>query len=192
MFGSSVLDTAIGLALIYLTFSLVVTSLNEMTATVLALRAKNLETGLRNLLRDDTARQEITGFFAAPFWWLAAKLRGKAIRDSDPIPLETPIVHENRPQETAEDAPDDGLATRLYRHGLIDGLSRERSLPSYIPPSEFAQALFDLLTGRHGATKTEGRRRIHLPRHWRILGQGSRAALAAGTFGGAVAGRSAI
>jgi hypothetical protein len=53
MFGSAVLDTALGLAFLYLLLSLLVTGLNELIEAGLKKRAKNLELGLRELLGRD-------------------------------------------------------------------------------------------------------------------------------------------
>jgi hypothetical protein len=50
MFGSAVLDTAIGLAFLYLLLSLLVTGINELIETWLKNRAKDLEQGLKELL----------------------------------------------------------------------------------------------------------------------------------------------
>lgn len=50
MFGSAVLELAIGLVYVYLLLSVICTVLNEWIAGVLGLRAKTLGVGLRNLL----------------------------------------------------------------------------------------------------------------------------------------------
>ncbi len=52
MFGSEVLEIAIGLALIYLLLSIIVTGITEAVARLTALRAKNLHKGIKNLLDD--------------------------------------------------------------------------------------------------------------------------------------------
>lgn len=52
MFGSAILDVAIGMVFIYLLLSLIVTSLSELVAAVLKWRSKNLEKGIRHLLSD--------------------------------------------------------------------------------------------------------------------------------------------
>ncbi len=53
MFGSEVLDAAIGLIFIYCLLSLVCTLINEWIAGVFKLRAKTLEDGIASLLRDE-------------------------------------------------------------------------------------------------------------------------------------------
>jgi len=50
IFGSTVLDTAIGLVLVYLLLSLICTTINEWIAGIFGTRAKFLEQGLRRLL----------------------------------------------------------------------------------------------------------------------------------------------
>jgi hypothetical protein len=52
MFGSAILDVAIGMVFVYLLLALIVTSLSELISAVLKWRAKNLEKGIRHLLSD--------------------------------------------------------------------------------------------------------------------------------------------
>lgn len=52
MFGSAILEIAIGLALIYLLLSIVVTGITETFSRIAALRSKNLYAGVKNLLDD--------------------------------------------------------------------------------------------------------------------------------------------
>src|SRR5204863_2018732 len=51
MFGSSILDLAIGLIFVFLVVSLIVTAVSELIASWLKWRATNLEQGIRNLLQ---------------------------------------------------------------------------------------------------------------------------------------------
>lgn len=52
MFGSTVLEVAIGLVFIYLLLSLLCSAINEWIAQIFALRARTLSEGIKNLLRD--------------------------------------------------------------------------------------------------------------------------------------------
>src|SRR4051812_44252931 len=52
MFGSSFLEVAIGVILMYLLLSLVCSSVNEAIATVLQVRSTTLFNGIKNLLND--------------------------------------------------------------------------------------------------------------------------------------------
>ncbi|MGH2945481.1 MAG: hypothetical protein ACRDPC_04350 [Solirubrobacteraceae bacterium] len=49
--GSQVLEVVLGLAFVYLVFSLICSALQELVATVFAWRAKNLEEGLRSMFQ---------------------------------------------------------------------------------------------------------------------------------------------
>lgn len=51
MFGSQIVDIAIGLIFVYLLLSLICSVLNEWVAALFSMRAKNLEAGIRNLLQ---------------------------------------------------------------------------------------------------------------------------------------------
>lgn len=53
MFGSNILETAIGLVFVYLAFSLVCSGVREWIAVVLNTRAKTLKKGILNLLKDE-------------------------------------------------------------------------------------------------------------------------------------------
>lgn len=52
MFGSTILDVAIGLVFIYFLLSMVSSHINEIVASVLQWRAKDLEEGIRSMLAD--------------------------------------------------------------------------------------------------------------------------------------------
>jgi len=52
MFGSSILDVAIGLTLVFLLTGVLCTAVMEVVSSLLALRARTLEEGLRHLLDD--------------------------------------------------------------------------------------------------------------------------------------------
>ncbi|MBV8858746.1 MAG: DUF1906 domain-containing protein [Acidobacteria bacterium] len=56
MFGSDILDIAIGLVFVYLLLSLICSILNEWIAALFSMRATNLEDGIRNLLTGSTAK----------------------------------------------------------------------------------------------------------------------------------------
>jgi hypothetical protein len=108
MFGSTVIDIAIGLIFVYLLLSLVCSAFNELIERFARYRAADLERGLGELVRDDD--------------WVS----------------------------------------RIYNHPLIWGLfegeysPRAKNLPSYIPATNFALTVMDLIlpgTGATGATQ---------------------------------------
>jgi hypothetical protein len=59
MFGSEILEVAIGLVMIYLVMSLLCTAVTEWVARIWALRAKNLKDGIYNLINDDKGLKEM-------------------------------------------------------------------------------------------------------------------------------------
>ena len=63
MFGSAILDVAIGMVLVYLILSLVVTALQELIASLLKWRSETLCEGIRELLCDDKDQKEWTKKF---------------------------------------------------------------------------------------------------------------------------------
>jgi hypothetical protein len=59
MFGSGILEVAVGLAFVYFALSTVASHVNEQVAGILAWRAKDLEKGIQNLLADPTLAQKV-------------------------------------------------------------------------------------------------------------------------------------
>jgi hypothetical protein len=66
MFGSAILDTAIGLIFVYLVVSLIVSAANELLAALFRWRANNLCLGIRELLQDPTITGLATRFYEHP------------------------------------------------------------------------------------------------------------------------------
>lgn len=66
MFGSVVLDVAIGLIFVYLLVSLMVTSVTELTSGLLKWRSQNLWKGVRNLLDSGAARTWVDKLYGHP------------------------------------------------------------------------------------------------------------------------------
>ncbi len=54
MFGSSILEVAIGVIFVYLLLSLICTAINEGIASFINKRGQNLFEGIKNLLNDPT------------------------------------------------------------------------------------------------------------------------------------------
>jgi hypothetical protein len=59
MFGSGILEVAVGLAFVYFALSTVASHVNEQVAGMLAWRAKDLEKGILNLLADPNLAQQV-------------------------------------------------------------------------------------------------------------------------------------
>ena len=66
MFGSAILDTAIGLIFVFLVVSLVVSAANELLAGLFKWRANNLFLGIRQLLQDPSVTGLVTRFYEHP------------------------------------------------------------------------------------------------------------------------------
>ncbi len=106
MFGSELLDVAIGMVFVFLLLSLICSAVAELLETRLKNRAGDLEKGIIGLLGSNT-----------------------------------------------------GLVDKLYNHGLIFSLyrgsyeeaSKSKTLPSYIPSKDFANALTSILGPDSGA-----------------------------------------
>ena len=66
MFGSAILDTAVGLIFVFLAVSLVVSAANELLAALFRWRAKNLFLGIRELLHDPAMTGLVNRFYEHP------------------------------------------------------------------------------------------------------------------------------
>ena len=145
MFGSVVLDVAIGMAFVYLLLSLIASVVQEMLAAFMQLRAANLERGLRSLFSGDSLSAEMDLVDSLYDHGLVRGLYSDPVRDSKKVP--------SRFRKTMD-------AVRLQARRLI-GISPDKPLgiaanplllPSYIPSRTFALAMIDILN----AKKEEG------------------------------------
>ena len=59
MFGSALLEIFIGLAFVYLLLAVICSAVSEWIARIFAMRSKNLEAGIRNLLEDPKLVEEL-------------------------------------------------------------------------------------------------------------------------------------
>ncbi len=160
MFGSVILDVAIGMAYIYLLLSLVASVINEALASLVQSRAANLQRGLRSLLSGDSIESGaltlvdniynhglIRGLYQDP----AIDLRDLAADLKD---LATD-VEKNPAPDLKTDLSQLGWwsRVRLVLQKLvgiapgkeIQGVSNPLLLPSYIPARAFALAMIDIL-----------------------------------------------
>jgi len=64
VFGSTALEVAIGVIFVYLSLSLVCTAANELIASLMAWRARNLATGIRNLLNYQDHDELLKGIYS--------------------------------------------------------------------------------------------------------------------------------
>jgi hypothetical protein len=119
--GSAAVDVLIGLAFVYLLFSLFCSAIQEAIAAIWDWRARNLEKALRGLLEDRTAGE--TG--------------------SDPSAVATGA---RNLQNLTQKFYGHGLIRGLYQDARgITSFGRNKRGPSYIHPRTFATTLLDLL-----------------------------------------------
>jgi hypothetical protein len=78
MFGSVILDVAIGLSFVYLFLSLVGSTITEIVSSILKMRSKNLEEGIRAVLNDPAGKGIAKEFYNHPL------IRGLARSGSKP------------------------------------------------------------------------------------------------------------
>jgi hypothetical protein len=147
MFGSVVLNVAIGMVFIYLLLSLIASVIQEMLAAFMQLRSANLERGLRSLFSGDSLSAEKDLVDCIYDHALVRGLYSDPLRDS------------NKLQSRFRKMMD---AVRQLARRLI-GISPDKPLtiqanplllPAYIPSRTFALALIDVLN----ANKEQGYR----------------------------------
>lgn len=145
MFGSVVLDVAIGMAFVYLLMSLIASVVQELLAAFMQLRAANLEKGLRSLFSGDSLSAEMDLVNSIYDHGLVRGLYSDPKRDSGKLP------------NIFRRAMD---WVRMVMRRLI-GINVDKPLtilvdplllPAYIPSRTFALALIDTLN----ANKKEG------------------------------------
>jgi hypothetical protein len=84
MFGSTVLEIAIGLTLVYLLLSLICSAINEWIASLLALRANTLLEGIKNLLDDPERARTLYEHPLIDAFARSARFRAIAKKDGKP------------------------------------------------------------------------------------------------------------
>lgn len=159
MFGSEIIDAALGLFLVYFLFSMVCSAVNELIMGHLASwRAKTLETAITRMLADHTVAK---AFFAQPL------IRGLT-KDGESIPtyISAPtfidgliaLAHSQAvPPPISPPAPAAGVLVPLPDKGVAE-LEALRAVVSRIPTADTRAVLSSLL---HGVPNiTEGRKRL--------------------------------
>jgi hypothetical protein len=130
LFGSTILEVAIGMIFVYLLLSLICSGVNEVIATNTKRRAWMLEEGIRNLLLDEALGQSLT---------------------EDALKLKRVLMKKG---EAADNAQGDAttLSNIFYEHPLIKSLYQprwrgmEQKKPAYIPARTFALTVLDIIT----------------------------------------------
>ena len=122
--SSAILDVAIGVAFVYLFFSLICSVVNEAIASILALRARNLVAGVNSLFSESKTKEG--GEYLVQLIYQHGLVRG---------------LFKDPPDQQKPDA----LALAKWTNLKVN-------LPSYIPARTFATALLDILVPSDGKT----------------------------------------
>lgn len=127
MFGSIILDMAIGLALVYLFLSLICTTVNEAIAGFFNLRARTLEKALVSMIDNPDLVEKI---YNSPviFGLWQSRTRLKTAEPSGPAATTSEIAA--------------GFEKGV---GPSAGYAQMLRLPSYLPPKQFAHAVLDVI-----------------------------------------------
>ena len=138
MLGSDVLDIAVGLVLIYLLLSLIMTAVQEAVAAMLKSRAANLQRAVTELLQGDQSL--VAAFYNPPLIYaLHRGSRGVSAPGGEGPPAPAPAA-----------APAPGTAPAP---AVAPAPAMPSSRPSYIPREIFAAVLIDL--AKRGELKGE-------------------------------------
>ena len=77
MFGSNIIEVAIGITFVYVLLALICSTINEWITSILKLRANNLEEGIRSILDDPTGKSLAHSVYSHPLILGLAKKGGK-------------------------------------------------------------------------------------------------------------------
>lgn len=165
MFDSPLLEAAIGMTLIFLLLSLVVSAVNELVLGHLARwRSHVLEEGIRALLtgvhvKGSTTLRILGAILSVTTW----KFRGMGRDTADKrMGKENHDPNQAGQKEPAPELPD-SIADALLRSPLIRGLASPGvACPGYLPAETFADALLALLH-RRGAGASDGGKEAGTP-----------------------------
>ena len=113
MFGSTILEIAIGLIFVYLLLGLICTTMNELFAMFGNSRAENLRQGVQILLRGEEGEKLLHEFYAHPLIKSLAKGTGR------------------------------GLMQKFVALPVVHWFVKENKYPSYIPARTFVLTLLD-------------------------------------------------
>jgi hypothetical protein len=150
MFGSVVLDVAIGMAFVFLLLALIASTVQEFLATLVQARSANLLRGLCGLFSGGTL-EDGTSFVERIYNHGLIQGLYRDDRDFPSIARPTPAAGQfSEPRRNA--LLPRNLLQRLMRLDPVPPLKDIKDLsvlPSYIPARTFALALIDLLNEKH-------------------------------------------
>jgi hypothetical protein len=176
--GLAELDAAIGLAFMFFLLATAASSINELLASYLGWRAKNLEDGLRSMFNDPAVQAESKKWFAQLRGHVAdTVVNGLATKkledfrvsehageaDAAKQGTEGDAAEQGTEGDAAEQGTEGGpgklgdLTTTLFDHWRLKALvrdphspSRRRCRPSYLPPAALSRALMEQLAALGG------------------------------------------
>lgn len=146
MFGSQILEVGIGLILVFLLVSLILTAVRETIESVMKSRSRDLERALAELLNDhgrDGLRAELYNHPLISGLFKGAPALSNFNASSFPQSVSALWARLNTKEAAATTESTNSPDT------ATPNPSREKSLPSYIPRETFAIALFDLLKQKY-------------------------------------------
>ena len=128
MLNSPVLDTAIGLVFIFLLYSLLATSINELIATLFSMRARMLKKGIIEGMLSNSKHSK---------WLWQDTLKGITDVVVEPIKLLIGL----------KAAPTGKLGDKVYQHPIIKnyGANSRYNTPAYISKGNFSTVLIEVL-----------------------------------------------
>ena len=161
MFSSGILDVAIGLAFIYLLYSLLATTVQETLAVALNLRSRKLQMGIKQMLTDTNYKnvgEVLTGWLRALFNNMVSirKLEKPPLFKSASASFGATLTGikdlgehllDGNPIKAPTASRNSELWRRFYDHPIIKnyGEGRLSKYPSYLPAGNFSAILIDVL-----------------------------------------------
>ena len=145
--GNTAIDVAIGLAFVYLLFSVLCSAVQEAIAGLLDMRSATLEAGLRNMLEDNGKKD--TGGAPIPVRPIQAPAAGSGVTGVQPRELEPDNAADTRTIPLVDEILGHGLIRTTYTSSRLL-FRRKRRGPSYIPSRSFATALLDVIAPSSG------------------------------------------
>jgi hypothetical protein len=144
LFGSTIIEVAIGLSFVFFLLSLICSSINELLAGFLKLRARDLERGIENLLCDPEITKQVLNH---PL----IKAMGNTAAETAAVKIGAGEGAEEKPN-TNQKKPSALKRGWRFIHARKDFSGK----PSYIPARAFSAALIDALVPGPGQSASAG------------------------------------
>jgi hypothetical protein len=154
LFGSEMLEVAIGLSFMFLLLSIVCSTVTEWIAWALGLRAKALEQGIGQLVLGsvtNTAGKSGSGTTVAATTASTSQpaLGPAAASTSGATPATSVSSTQATASTTNPSIADAQFLAKILDHPLIEAIKKDGAMPSYIHARTFAGALLATVSGGH-------------------------------------------